>query len=139
MIEKLAERLEEERKRLGLNKMEMAAAGHVSPNSYTYYIQGLRVPDASVLAAWHEAGVDILYLVTHVRATGQLTVDEQDVLHRYNQAPLAVKAAVLGALTAGSAMNTVTQTIQGSVAQQTFGQVKNEGPLTFEFQAKTKK
>ncbi|OAT26560.1 hypothetical protein M976_02721 [Buttiauxella ferragutiae ATCC 51602] len=61
--------------------------------------------------------MDVLYVVTGVRSTVDLSDDEQELLNLYKKAPLAVKAAAIAALNAGiSASTTVNVSGQGNRA-----------------------
>lgn len=66
----IAERLAEERKRLGLSQTEFAALGGVGRKTQFNYESGERSPDAEYLAAVSGAGVDVLYVVTGKHAGG---------------------------------------------------------------------
>lgn len=63
-MKKIFERLVEERKRLKLNKGQMASAGNVANSTYTNYEEGSRSPDGEFFAAIAAAGADILYILT---------------------------------------------------------------------------
>ncbi len=136
------ERLEQEGKRIGLKKPPaMAAAGGVSVASYHLYTSSKRAPDLRKLKNWHEAGIDIFYVITGQRLTSTATLsnDEQDLLRLYHAAPLAVKATLLAMLSAGSGMGSVTQTVSGSVGQQAGGNITNDKPNAFTFADNGKK
>lgn len=97
------ERLREERERLGLNQVAFAAQGGVQKAAQINYEKDERRPDTEYLAGIAAAGVDVLYVVTGVRAGGvkpspTLTTDEEQLLQLFRAAPLAVKAAAVGAL-----------------------------------------
>lgn len=64
----IAERLEEERKRLKKKKGQMAASGKVAPSTYTNYIDGSRPPDGNFLASIAAAGADVQYILTGIRS-----------------------------------------------------------------------
>ncbi len=132
-------RLEQEREEQGWKQKDMAAAGDVSTASYSLYVKGERAPNFVAGANWHKAGVDVLYVISGERSRAQLSVDEQELLKRYHAAPLSVKAAVLGALTAGSAVNAVTQNVDGDVGQQAAGNITNEARTIFTFGGKKSK
>ncbi|AQT54085.1 transcriptional regulator [Burkholderia cenocepacia] len=57
-------RLRLERKRLGMNQTEFAAAGGVQQHAQVNYEKGARLPDASYLMGIAELGVDVQYLLT---------------------------------------------------------------------------
>jgi len=68
-MKKINARLLEERKRLGLNKGQMASAGGVANSSYTNYEDGKRSPDGEFLAAIAASGADVQYILTGIRSS----------------------------------------------------------------------
>lgn len=66
----LGERLKSERERLGLNQTDFAALAGASKHAQINWEKGVASPNAAALAAWSEAGVDVLYVVTG-RVTAQ--------------------------------------------------------------------
>lgn len=99
--------MREERERLGLNQVAFAAQGGVQKAAQINYEKNERRPDTEYLAGIASAGVDVLYVVTGVRAGGvkpspTLTADEEQLLQLFRAAPLAVKAAAMGALEGAS-------------------------------------
>lgn len=128
-------RLREERERLELSQTAMAALGGVQKRAQINYESGERTPDAAYLLGVSKAGVDVLYVVTGQRAGGvkpapTLTSDEEELLALFRAAPLAVKAAAIGALQgAATAANspkrgagkTATQTINAPVVGNVSG------------------
>lgn len=64
----IGERLRNERERLGLNQPEFGAIAGVSKTTQFNYEKGDRSPDAEYLAAIAGAGVDVMYVLTGVRA-----------------------------------------------------------------------
>ncbi len=132
-------RLEQEREDHGWKQTEMAAAGDVSASSYSLYVHGGRPPSFVAGANWHTSGVDVLYVITGERSRTHLSADEQELLRLYHAAPLAVKAAALGALTAGSSVNTVTQNVEGDIGQQAGGNISHTTRPVFSFGKKKKK
>ncbi|EEZ6655757.1 helix-turn-helix domain-containing protein [Escherichia coli] len=101
----IGDRLKEVRERMGLNQTDFAKLANHGRSVQAGYEQGKNIPGGAYLAALAAAGVDILYVLT-----GQKTPDikgisdeELELVKIYRAAPLAVKAAALGALTAGSA------------------------------------
>jgi len=63
----LAERLKEERNRLGLNQADFGAKAGVSRETQINYESGSREPKTGYLAAITEIGVDVMYILTGVR------------------------------------------------------------------------
>lgn len=96
-------RLREERKRLGLTLAQMAQAGGSNARSYSHYEAGERFADTEFMAAIAAKGADVQYIVTGQRSAQALSRDEVELLAAFRAAPLAVKAAAMGALQGGSA------------------------------------
>lgn len=63
----IASRLKEERSRIGLNQIDLAAAAGVTRQTQSKYEKGMRCPDSIYLNAISLQGIDILYVVTGVR------------------------------------------------------------------------
>jgi transcriptional regulator with XRE-family HTH domain len=118
------ERLKEERRRLQLNQKDFAALGGVTKDTQLNYENGSRRPDSSYLEAIAAQGVDVLYVLTGQRNTSALSPDEADLVRRYREAPGAVRAAALAALTAGAAPAKYQQHFEGAnIGQQVSGDV----------------
>lgn len=103
MLLNIGGRLREERERLGFSQSAIGAIGGVKKLAQLKYEQGERYPGADYLAAVAKVGVDTLYIVTGERSVGSLTADETELLEKFRSAPMAVKAAAIAAVTAGSA------------------------------------
>jgi len=100
-VSSIGMRLFEERERLGLTQPAMADACHVTMRSQRNYEKDDRFPDAAYLACAAALGVDIHYIVTGERERPPpevLSADERELLTLFRAAPLAVKAAAIGAL-----------------------------------------
>lgn len=131
----ICNRLREERERLKLSQVALGEIGGIKKLAQINYESGKRTPDAQYLQAISRIGVDVLYVLTGERsAAGALTSDERQMLDLFRAAPLAVKAAAMGALEAGgkpplvkSPKYTVQQTILGGVGQQASGDIVNKG------------
>ena len=65
---KLAERLQNERKRIGLSQAELARIGGVRANAQGHYENGIRSPRADHLFNLHQNGIDVGFILTGVRA-----------------------------------------------------------------------
>ncbi|EBW6363353.1 XRE family transcriptional regulator [Salmonella enterica subsp. enterica serovar Oranienburg] len=102
MCSSIGERLREERLRLELSQAALGEIGGVRKQAQLLYEKGERNPDAAYLSAISKFGVDIQFIVTGVRSAESLSDDEKTLIKSYRNAPLAVKAAALAALTAGS-------------------------------------
>jgi transcriptional regulator with XRE-family HTH domain len=64
-----SDRLKAERSRLRLSQAAMAEAGGVGLNSQSNYENGHRSPDAAYLERVAAIGVDVMYLLTGIRAS----------------------------------------------------------------------
>ncbi|AYD80552.1 helix-turn-helix transcriptional regulator [Pseudomonas aeruginosa] len=95
----LGERLKAERERLGYNQTDFAALAGASKHSQINWEKGAAAPNATVLAAWAEHGLDVLYVVTGVRGqamtygsnvalTAHLTKKANPVTHSVVAEPL---------------------------------------------------
>ncbi|AXE93983.1 helix-turn-helix domain-containing protein [Paraburkholderia terricola] len=122
--ESIGDRLREERKRTALSQRAFAESGGVTEKTQVLYEKGERVPDAHYLARIAAIGVDILYILTGQLNTSTLSPDEGDLVRRYREAPEAVRAAGLAALTAGAAPTKYQQNFEGAnIGQQVSGDV----------------
>lgn len=79
------DRLREERNRLGLIQSDAAKAGGVGFTAYHTYEKGDRSPNVEVLQKWHDAGFDVLYLVTGIRNDSTLSNEDSCLLARIHQ------------------------------------------------------
>ena len=66
------DRLLEERKRLGLNQDQMAAAGGVAKRTYCNYEAGEREPMGGFFSLIAGIGVDVQYILTGIRSNAVL-------------------------------------------------------------------
>nr|WP_272890266.1 XRE family transcriptional regulator [Stutzerimonas stutzeri] len=90
--------MREERERLGFAQPAFAGLAGTTKKSQIDYEKDLTQPKAGYLAAVSKVGADVQYIVTGVRSSAALSADEEELLARYRAAPLAVKAAAIGAL-----------------------------------------
>jgi transcriptional regulator with XRE-family HTH domain len=84
------ERLREERIRLALKQEEAAQIGGVTRNTQGSYERDERRPDTGYLEALYGAGLDVLFVVTGVRAptsVGELGPDETILVSQYRSIP----------------------------------------------------
>lgn len=96
-------RLRLERKRLGMNQTEFAAAGGVQQHAQVNYEKGARLPDVSYLVGIAELGVDVQYLLTGRTSdpgTLALTRDEELLLAGFRELKLREKRGVLALVAA---------------------------------------
>lgn len=103
MHSSIGDRLREERLRLGLSQAALGEIGGVRKQAQLNYEKGERNPDAAYLSAISKFGADIQFIVIGTRSAEALNDDEQELLNLFRKAPLAVKAAALAGLTAGTA------------------------------------
>lgn len=129
----IGERLKEERERLGFTQPAFAGLAETTKKSQIDYEKDMTQPKAGYLAAIAKVGADVQYIVTGVRCLATLSPDESELLERFRSAPLAVKAAAIGALTAGgeSQSRIAKQVFHGAVGQAVEGGITNSGPTTF--------
>lgn len=84
----IGERLREERERLRLSQAAFGEIGGVKANAQGKYENGERFPAADYLQAVAEVGVDVLYVVTGVRApqpAESISAAEADLVMHYRQ------------------------------------------------------
>jgi transcriptional regulator with XRE-family HTH domain len=79
-----AERIMEERARLGMGVGQFATVGGVGRGAQANYEKGLRQPDLPYLAAIAAAGADVLYIITGTRALSEAQFQEE--MRRYGDA-----------------------------------------------------
>ncbi|KGA41237.1 XRE family transcriptional regulator [Pectobacterium odoriferum] len=121
-------RLREERERLGLNQADFGALVGCSRNTQAYYERDERSPDSKYLTALLSKGIDAWYVLTgnQFPDIGNVTNDELELIKIYRAAPLAIKAAALAALTAGSSATVGSINVTGS-GQRVAGRDYHEG------------
>lgn len=94
----IAERLREERKRLGLTQERFGAEGGVGKLAQLNYEKGERSPDAAYLSALALVGLDVSYVLTGERLAAPMTPDEAALLAAYRLLDARGKAAAIGAV-----------------------------------------
>lgn len=122
-----ANRLKNERKRLGLNQASIAELCGISREIWGKYERGIAVPGGNVLCSLALNGANVQYILTGEETGGvALTRDELELVNHFRVAPLAIKAAAMAALTAGnSASNSINVSGQGNrVAGRDFNESK---------------
>lgn len=120
----ISERLKEERERLGFNQTDFAALAQATRKALFNWESGSAAPNAVALAAWADAGLDVLYVVTGQRAGGvkpapTLTAEEETMLGYFREASKEVRRAALGALLGASAP--ATSHVGGTHSQHSSG------------------
>lgn len=68
---RIGSRIKAERKRLGMTVKQLAAVCSVSKNTAVNWQSGESSPTADCLAALDSAGVDVLFVITGRKATGE--------------------------------------------------------------------
>jgi transcriptional regulator with XRE-family HTH domain len=112
----VAERLAEERRRVGLNQTELGQIAGVGKLTVIRWERGESAPDAQQLAAMAIKGIDVQYLVTGQRSAATqlltpkqaeaglavevVTKEERALLDNYRHAPEIGKKAVDAAVAA---------------------------------------
>lgn len=73
----IAERLKEERERLGLSQPRLGGLTGVVKQTVIQWEKGASAPDAVQISAFADAGADVLYILTGVRAAAPVLAAEQ--------------------------------------------------------------
>lgn len=121
-------RLREERETIGKSQSAIAEELGTTTRTWGKYERGETAPDGAMLAFLSENyGMDTLYILTGKRTPdlGDISNDELELIKIYRSAPLAIKAAALAALTAGSSA-TASINVTGS-GQRVAGRDYHEG------------
>lgn len=101
--EAIGSRLQEERKRVGLNQDEFAQLVGVAKRTLAGYESGSGEVGAAALALAAAIGVDVLYVVTGERRplpAASLSAAEADLLSHYRALPVADQAGAARMVTA---------------------------------------
>lgn len=117
----IGERIKEERMRLGFTQPVLAEQAGAKKRTLIDWEKGVSSPTALQLQAMADVGLDVQYVVTGKRSAVALDADPElnELVRLYRSAPLAVKGAVLGALTAGAAPASGSKVVvRGSVGKQ---------------------
>lgn len=90
---------------MGLSQAEAADVAQVTREHWGRCERGLAVPGGEMLAHFANKGADVLYILTGRGDPPEPrpSADEQELLALFRAAPLAVKAAAIGALQGGGA------------------------------------
>ena len=125
-------RFKQERERLKFGQAAVAGFAEVTTKTVGRWEREIAIP-TDKLEALARIGFDAQYVVTGERCGQALPADEQELLEKYRAAPLAVKAAAIGALTAGgeSPSKAARQVFHGQVGQVVEGGISNSGSTTF--------
>ncbi len=74
-MQKVAERLQEERQRLGLKQSEIMDKLHITQATLSRYENGKRVPTLEACLGFHLVGYDLAFLLTGNRDNANLSAD----------------------------------------------------------------
>lgn len=121
----LGARLRQERQRLGFTQEDFAVTGGVKRGAQVAYEQDKRSPDGAYLQAMATLGVDVQFVVTGVRSSQALSVEEEQVLMGFRNLDLMGKARVLGVIEGAAPKESprTVMTIKGNVGHQIHGDV----------------
>lgn len=108
-----------------LSQAEFAARLGVDRKTVGTWERGERLPDTrALLGLWSEFGADPAWVLTGAGFAPATTADERELLVLYRSAPLAGKAAAIGALQGVASAKVVIHGDVGSQAES------NTGPIT---------
>lgn len=93
-MQTIGERLEEERKRLGLSQTAFGEVGGVKKLAQIQYEKGASFPTAHYLSGAAAAGVDVLYVITGSRGGVVLTREETALLDNFRHSPPEAQKAL---------------------------------------------
>ncbi|UWS32134.1 XRE family transcriptional regulator [Erwinia pyrifoliae] len=110
-----------------MSQADFAKTAGFSRNAQAIYERNESSPGATYLLSLSSMGIDALYILTGHRTpdVGDVSNDELELIKLFRAAPLAVKAAVLAALTAGSSAHSAIN-VSGS-GQRVAGRDYHEG------------
>lgn len=138
-LQHIGERLRDERARLGLSQVVFSDACGVNRSTLATWEKGEQSPTAAVLSQMAGLGVDVLYVVTGVRAplsSGALSQEERQLVASYKQGDALARQALesvaaMAARSSGRAAAGNTVTVGGDVGQQVNGDQTVTAPMTF--------
>lgn len=125
-------RIKEERKRIGMNQTDFAAAGGVQKRAQVSYEQDERTPNIEYLALLSKIGVDVVYLLTGDLGAAALAEREKLLVTGFRALDERGQAGVL-ALVGGMAPaeSKAKAVFHGTVGQVIKGDITS--PQTFNF------
>lgn len=129
-----ADRLRQERERLGFSQQDFAAQIGVRREMWSKYERGQAIPGGEALAAFAAVGGDILFVLKGGSAIAAVTEDERELLAGYRALDVRGKAGMLGLL---HGMGSTSAVFHGSVGQAVQGNLN--GPVTIDMGGGTKK
>lgn len=122
------ERFESEVERIGGVTTISNTLGVARNTIYNWMTKG-NVPLNSLMGLAGILGMDVVYVLTGERLVSTLSEDEAKLLEKYRDAPAAVKAAAIAAVTAGSAQ--AHQIFNAPVGQSVAGNITNTSGVVF--------
>lgn len=117
-------RLEEERRRIRLDRDQMASAGGVALRTYANYVAGGRAPDSNFLAGVAAAGADVLYILTGQRCPqAEANSAEPEVVEAWSKLTAHQQGLVLALMRELAGCGVETQSVPlGRTGPQLMGQ-----------------
>lgn len=125
-----------------LSQAEFAARLGVDRKTVGTWERGERLPDTrALLGLWGEFDADPAWVLTGKGFQLTTTEDERELTTLFRAAPLAVKAAAVGALKGGTAPDSpkATQVFHGEVGQLVKGNQRFEQPVTINVGSRKRK
>lgn len=122
------ERFESEVERIGGVTAISNTLGVARNTIYNWMAKG-NVPLNSLMGLAGILGMDVVYVLTGERLVSTLGEEEAKLLEKYREAPAAVKAAAIAAVTAGSAQ--ANQIFNAPVGQSVSGNITNTSGVVF--------
>lgn len=116
-------RLKEERKRIGMNQTDFAAAGGVQKRAQVSYEQDERAPNLEYLALLSKVGVDIIYVLTGELGAAALGDSERLLITGFRALDERGKAGVMGMINGMTPKAKHQVIIHGSVGQTIKGDI----------------
>ena len=121
-----ANRLQEERLRLGFTQQEIAELVEIRGAMWGRYERNEAAPGGEVLTAFAKAGGDVQYVLIGVRSSNALAPDEAELLAGYRGLDIRAKANMLGMLDVVSTTSTAQPIVSG---RHNIGSVQFHGKI----------
>lgn len=128
-LSRFAQRLREERIRIGLNQQEFAEAGGVKKNSQVSYEKGATSPTVEYVLAIGRLGVDIGYLITGARQDGDFGIQDRWLIDLVRMLSDRERSAVMQMLLTLSGAAPPTVSIPTMTLQQAAEKFRPEKPI----------
>jgi len=132
-METFGGRLVAERERLRFKQVDVCARVQVSKTTQIKYEANERSPDVGYLMRLEQIGFDLMYLLTGTRGTDAMSIEHQNLLEAYDDAPEALKQAVFAALIAQSS-NAVRNSVGSARRYPGYyrHEIKGEGDVRYQ-------